>query len=282
MRIDLLTVPYDSGRRAERMGAGPLRFLELGLDGRLARSGHDVRPIAIERPPGLWSEAASAFELNRRIAGAVATSRQSGRFPLVLSGNCNSAIGVLAGLGEPRHTAIAWFDGHGDFNTPETTSSGFFDGMALSIATGDAWRALASSIDGFETVPPEHILLLGARDIDPAERERIDRMRVAWLPPARMHALTEVVARLRGTTAQLLLHVDVDVLDPSEAPTNHFGPADGLTARVLFDSVRTLGAAIPIRGAVIASWDPSLDRDNRLFDIACELIDTVLSIAPAS
>jgi arginase len=99
----------------------------------------------------------------------------------VLSGNCHSCLGTLAGLqaeqalGHPRRTGIVWFDAHADFNTPDTTPSGFFDGTALSAATGGSWRTLTSTIPGFRPVDEARVVLVGAGDIDPGVDDLLER-----------------------------------------------------------------------------------------------------------
>ena len=125
MDIQLLLVPYDSGNRGERMGAGPERLLEVGLERTLRESGHTVRTRIAELPPGSWhAEIRTSFELMRMLSIGVREALESGQFPMVLAGNCSTAVGTIAGLGS-QSTGVAWFDAHGDFNTPETTSSGF-------------------------------------------------------------------------------------------------------------------------------------------------------------
>jgi arginase len=86
----------------------------------------DVVPEA--DPP---AEVAVAFELDRLVSEQVCEAVAEGEFPLVLSGNCNTSIGTLAGVG-PEGLGVVWFDAHADFNTPETTTTGFMDGMGLA------------------------------------------------------------------------------------------------------------------------------------------------------
>jgi arginase len=279
MKIELITVPWDSGYRGLRMGAGPLRFLDAGIEQHLRDRGQEVKHSPIERAAGLWSEAASAFDLNRSIRQAVARARAEGRFPLVLSGNCNSAIGVLAALPRDEATAIGWFDAHGDLNTPETTGSGFFDGMALSIALGDAWRTLAESIEGYRPLDPTRVLLIGARDLDPAEDGRIAALGLTHLLPADIARLPSAIKAVSDRCSRLLLHVDLDVLDRSEAPANHYASSGGLTATQLLECVRDLHEAIPLEAAVIASWDPSFDEQSRMLGIGFDLVNTIVELA---
>ena len=164
MNVHLLLVPYDTARRGWRSGAGPEHLLQAGLTNHLQSNGHVVADIQVIEDDSAQApaEIRTAFELARRLAAAVRAARAAGRFPLVLSGNCNSAIGTLSGL-VPAPRAIFWFDAHGDCNTPETTASGFLDGTGLAAALGLCWRQLAASVPGFQPVAPEATFLLGAR-----------------------------------------------------------------------------------------------------------------------
>src|SRR4029077_13931674 len=118
-------------------------------------------------------------ELMRGVADEVRAARNAGRFPLVLSGDCLAAGGVIAGVGEG--TGVIWSDAHGDVNAPQTTMSGFLDGMTLATATGRCWMELARSIEGFEPVPENAVVLLGARDLDPGEETALARSKVVRL-----------------------------------------------------------------------------------------------------
>ena len=143
MKIRLFYVPYDSGRRSWRTGAGPERILAGGLIERLAAAGHPVATQVIEVAADSGTgEIATAFALNRRLAEGVADARAAGEFPVVLGGNCGTALGAVSGIGVEK-TALLWFDAHGDFNTPETTLGGFLDGMGLAIIAGHCFRRLA-------------------------------------------------------------------------------------------------------------------------------------------
>ena len=120
MDIQLLLVPYDSGQRGWRCGAGPEHLVRAGLPAHLQRQGHIVTAIHIieDDPAYPPAEIRTAFELARRLATTVRSARTAGHFPLVLSGNCNTAVGTLSGL-TPAGRATFWFDAHGDCNTPE-------------------------------------------------------------------------------------------------------------------------------------------------------------------
>src|SRR3712207_900590 len=175
MRIQIIQVPYDSGHRSVRMGRGPEHFVRNGLDETLRHNDHEVHTEMVEVTSTFRTEIKTAFELHLLVAERVRTAAQQGRFPLVLSGNCNTSVGTIMGL-DPHELGIIWFDGHADFNTPETTSSGFLDGMGLAIATGGCWKPMAQTIPGFRPIPEANAVLVGSRDIAPAERERLRKI----------------------------------------------------------------------------------------------------------
>jgi arginase family enzyme len=166
MDIQLLLVPYDTARRGWRSGAGPEHLLQAGLTAHLQNRGHSVADIQVieadsdQRP----AEISNAFELMRGVAVAVRSVRAAGQFPVVLSGNCNSAVGTLSGL-TPARRAIFWFDAHADCNIPDTTLTGFLDGTGLATALGLCWHQLSSTVSPRAT--RGHLLVGGPRPRSP-------------------------------------------------------------------------------------------------------------------
>src|ERR1044072_7120321 len=110
--IEIIQVPYDSAHRNARMGAGPEHFINNGVASFLHDRGYDVHLDSIEADASFPTEIKTAFELNRLLAECVRACVVNNRFPLVLSGNCNSSLGTLAVI-NVIDTGIIWFDGHG-------------------------------------------------------------------------------------------------------------------------------------------------------------------------
>src|SRR5215212_10088051 len=139
MNVSIIAVPFDSGQRDARMGRGPAALLGAGLAAQLERTGATVTVTFVDLPPSTFcSEITAAFALQSEVARHVASARAEGAFPIVLAGNCNTAVGTVSGMLAARDVmpVVCWFDAHADFNTPETTTSGFLDGMAVSMLTG--------------------------------------------------------------------------------------------------------------------------------------------------
>ena len=261
MKLRLLVVPYDSGHRGARMGAGPERLLELGIESALSSDGHEIQTTIVALPENAWtSEIGTAFELMRRVAGAIATSKES--LPIILAGNCITTIGALATYPAAR-TGIVWFDAHGDFNTPDTTTSGFLDGTALSTITGGSWRQLALSVPGFKPVAEDNVCIVGARDLDPTEKRQlrssgITTIQAGELASGLRSAIESIAKRVQG----LHVHIDLDVLDASVARANTYAVSGGLTVEELESALSTIGGAVPIAGITLSAYDPAADTDG--------------------
>ena len=270
--VELMIVPYDSGQRAKRMGAGPERLIDSGIADNLADAGYAVKRTSIELPDDFFpAEPAAAFALHKLLARAVGDASSRNAFPLVLSGNCNTCLGTLSGLRTPE-IGVAWFDAHGDFNTPETTPTGFFDGMSLAAATGRCWKEATSAIPGFQAVDERRVLHLGARDFDIGENALLAASKVEVVPASRVRqGLTAILTARQSHTRDVYIHLDMDVLDLSEGKVNAYSIPGGLIASELKQAIREIGAAFRIRAAAITAYDPTFDSDGTVARIAVEL-----------
>jgi arginase len=273
MDIDVIMVPYDSGLRRARMGLGPERLFEGGLEPLLRRLGHTVTVEEIEAQNPHRAEIATAFELCRVVSDRVRQSRRAGRFPLLLSGNCNIAVGGVAGCG-PDTTAVIWFDAHGESTTPETTASGFLDGMGISTLVGQCWRRLAQQIPGFAPVPGAQVLLVGSRDVEPDEEELLDRVGVRRV--TELDDLRSALGSMSEVIDGVYVHLDLDVLDPSEAVANQWTPPGGLTTEQLERAIREIQQHAPVKAVGIASYDPDCDRSQAALRAGCVAVASIV------
>ncbi|MFI5934133.1 arginase family protein [Actinoplanes sp. NPDC051494] len=273
--VRLIQVPYDSGHRAARMGAGPLALAGAGAAPRLRRRGHDVEERLVEASPSWRAEIGTAFELQRLVAGEAAGARGAGQLPILLSGNCNTTVGMLAAPAPQARVGVVWFDAHGDFNTPGTDASGFLDGHGLAMVTGRCWTALTASVPGFRPVPDHRVMLVGARSFDDGEQEALRSSSITRLTVAHARDATVVrqaVEALATHVDVVHLHVDLDVHDPGIAPANGYAAPDGMSAAEALRVVGVLTDRIPLASATLASYDPAYDPDQRMAEVALELL----------
>ena len=276
-RARILIVPYDSGQRGFRMGAGPKQLMRNGLAERVARLGFDVTVEEIEpsgSPP--HPEIATAFELARIISDRVHAAQQAGEIPLVFSGNCNTSLGTVSGL-DPKSRGVIWFDAHGDFNTPDTTIGGFLDGMALAALTGRCWKGPAATIARFEPVPDENVIQLGVRHLDPAEEELLRASSIGRAGADASDGDVDVLLdRLSTRVEGTYLHLDLDVLDVSEGRANTYACPGGYTREALAKILDRIAKKIPVKAMAVTAYDPAADTDKRVGDAAIGFVETVL------
>lgn len=282
----LLRAPYDSGHRDVRMGAGPTALSRAGAASRLRSRGHAVREELVAPASDWQAELATAFELQRLVAAAVADARAAGEVPLLLAGNCNTTLGVLAGMrADHRRVGLVWLDAHGDFNTPEEDTSGFLDGQGLAMMVGRCWRALAGDVPGFQPLPERDVVLVGARDLSEAQVAVLERSALTWLRPEQVRRPADLAGALDGLARRVdavHFHVDLDVHDPSIAPANGYAAPDGLTAEEVLGVLLATAARLPVVSATLASYDPAYDIEDRMRTTALALLEQVAAVAVVS
>ncbi|MEO5817240.1 MAG: arginase family protein [Gemmatimonadaceae bacterium] len=274
MKIDLILVPYDSAQRGVRMGAGPEHLIASGLPGHLERLGHVVELTTVDPPLESWrAEIHTAFELAALIAASVRDSQRRGAFPVVLAGNCFASLGAVTALG--AGTGVLWFDAHGDFNTPETTTGGFLDGMALATLTGRCFTGMCARLPGFVPIREQHAWLLGTRDLDPAEEEVLLDSLIGRVGAESIGA--ELMERIRwelDSPRQIHVHLDLDVLDPSDGHVNDYACEGGVSAANLRLAMRSLGALDTVAALTLSAYDPSFDSDGRVCATAFDVLES--------
>jgi arginase len=279
LNVQIITASYDSGYRDWRMGRGPAHIVEHGLRDVLVQQGYSVSSTDVN--VDFVTENAAAFGVCRALSERVKAAREAQAFPILLTGNCGNALGTLAGL-EIGKTGIVWFDAHGEFNTPDTTRSGFLDGMGLATITGRCWKVLASTVPGFSPMPDNHIILIGARELDLEERALLESSSVGSISAAQVrdlgvqNALAPHLERLRQEVEQVYVHLDLDVLDPTEAQANSFPVPEGLTVAEVKKAIEAVKAQFRIAAGGLASYDPSCDLDNRALNASLELLRTLI------
>lgn len=258
--ISLIALPYDSGRWNERMGRGPTDLLENGLPERLRENQHDVEVRTVRLLETFHSEGQGLVALQNLAVPIVREAIGRERRVLILSGNCGpAALSAVSAL-DPKTTGVIWFDAHGDFNTPDTSASGFLDGMSLAILTGRCWPALAARFAGFQPVPEANIILVGARDLDSPEATALSQSAITVVAPTKMDAFVRALEALSERLENIYVHLDIDVLDNSEGPANSYASAGGLSAKALYSALETLEQSGRIRIASITSYEPACDR----------------------
>jgi arginase len=219
------------------------------LDERLDRFPIPEHAITLDSPlPATAGAEQAMLEHYRLTADATASVRR----PLLLSGDCLTAVGMLAGL-QRRHpdVAIVWLDAHGDFNTPQITTSGYLAGMSLAMLTGRSPAPFCGPLQ-LRPVRDDAVVLIDARDLDPAERDALDTSHVVRVPPDPQAVRT---ALIRLSAPAVYLHVDVDIIDGDELPGLRFPTAAGHSLAQIEECLTTiLTTGEPTAACIACAW----------------------------
>jgi arginase len=248
----------------------------------LAATGSEVRSEVLEVTSPFRAEIATAFELFGMVAERVHEAAGVGVFPLVLSGNCNATVGVVAGLAgafPDEEVGIVWFDSHADFNTPETTTSGFLDGMGLATAVGHCWAGMRRAVPAFRPVREENVVLIGSRGVSPVENERLRKSGVTVVEELSLRelggrrALGIALNAVGGRVRRVHVHLDLDVHDPEAVgPANEFASEGGISAEEAQACVWAIRECFEVTSATVASYDPSFDHEGRVLRAGIALV----------
>lgn len=218
------------------------------------------RTVAPHLPSGdPWERMAVLYAA---VADAVGAEVAAGRVPVVVSGDCTTSMGTVAGL--QRHgvaPALIWFDGHGDVQSPETSASGYLGGFPVRQLAGGADRTVPERL-GLTPVPQEDIVLVDARDLDPPE--------VAYLAASAIRRVP--VGAVPLPDGPIYLHLDCDVVDGADLPGLLFPAAGGPSLPAVAAAVRGVLASGQVAAVGLGcTWRPGSGAAAVLQDLAREL-----------
>jgi arginase family enzyme len=243
----------------------PLVAGALGVEPRFIGSAGEVRETRYEED---LSESRGCL---LEAGGQVDDALSGGNTPVLLAADCAVAASTLPAVGRNRPDArILWLDGHGDYNTPETSGSGYLGGMCLSAATGE-WDAGL----GGEAVAAGQVVLAGVRDLDPGERELLERSRATVIGASPVETLVAAKNALEG--APVFMHLDLDVIDPEHFPAAVPAPG-GLHPDKLYDLFDSVLEDSELVGIEITNFDAPDDEEARAVatETAMHVLEPVL------
>jgi arginase len=285
--VSLIKMPYRGERNLPDLSDSPDYLEKGGLAKLLEDEGWRVRPVSTvaltpeeQKAYGEWNRLGLA---NGHLAQIVAAELKEGRFPVGLLANCSALMGMLGGLQHagkaeaPLRVGLVFIDAHGDFNTPETTLSGMLGGMPVAVSAGLGLQRLRVKSGLDPALPDRHIVLAAARDLDPLEKEALDRSAVERLSvediKTRSPAIDRQMDRLSGLADLIYVHVDIDVLDPPEVRGHPLTVPNGPTSAELATALTQMFRH-PKAAAFGVASTPSgdQDRDGRSRQAAYNLI----------
>ena len=294
--VSILGVPLGYGASMAGVDIGPAALRVARLNQRIARLGysvHDLGDMRLERPQSL-PEADDKLKYVREISNAceqlaveVEEILKAQQLPLIVGGDHSIAMGSFAGAASfykkrEESLGLIWFDAHADMNTPETTPSGNIHGMPLAVLLGFGAPELTNVAGFAPKIDPKCCAHVGARDIDPGERELIRKLGMRFFTMREidergmkdcMDDAIKIASRASGGYA---VTFDVDVLDPGDAPGSGTLVRGGLTYREAHLGMEKIAEAGGMRMLEIVEINTALDVNNKTAELGVELILSAL------
>jgi arginase len=296
--VHIIGVPLDLGGGRRGVDMGPSAFRIAGLGERIAALGHPVVdrgdlevPIPETRHSGDPSK--KYIDEIATVCGTLfdtaRTSLAAGALPLVLGGDHSLAAGSVAATAahlreRGESFGLIWVDAHGDMNTPASSGSGNVHGMPLAALLGSEPAEL-SGLGGFSPkIDPEHVVLIGVRNLDDVEKQRVrdSRIHVYTMKDIDRSGIAAVIEQAIGLagagTAGLHVSFDLDVCDPSIAPGVGTPVKGGLDYREAHMVMEVLADSGRLLALDMVEVNPTLDVRNSTAELGTELVLSALGM----
>ncbi len=296
LKVSIANVHLDLGAGRRGVDMGPSAIHLAGLKAGIEELGHQVvenYAVTVPTPemqaPGdpharyLREIAACCAELADRVELAL----DRGWFPVVLGGDHSVAIGTISGLArhwrkKGKRIGVIWSDAHTDMNTPDISPSGNIHGMPLAVLLGHGAPELVAIAGSEPALRAEDVVVIGARDIDGAERDFVKKCGVRVYTMSELDergtaaCVREAIDRVTTYTAGVHLSFDLDGVDPQHAPGVGTAVPGGLDLRESHLLCEKVAQTRKVLGVEMVELNPVLDSENRTGKLAVWLILSAL------
>ncbi|MCP9480392.1 arginase family protein [Shimia sp. CNT1-13L.2] len=227
--------------------------------------------FVLNDPSGIADRSAESLSRGHRpIADIVAKAATKGEVPFSIAGDCCASLPVMAGLQKAGLAPVlVWLDAHGDFNTYETSPSGFLGGMPLAMMVGKGDLSIARA-SGQRPVTESDVWLVEARDLDPLEAEAV---RSSNLNRLDLSMFADIVL-----DRPVHLHIDNDVVDAVDVPANNYPVDDGPRLEEVIEACRTFAAQNRICAVSLSGWNGHLDCDGQTAAACRQLLAAIAEV----
>jgi arginase len=297
-KIRILGIPMDLGQARRGVDMGPSALRYAGLFERLRSLGYEVEDAGNVAVPDRdepqvqqheWTE--SGCGGMRHLPEVVAAGRAiyevsrecafTPELPVFLGGDHSIAIGTVGGTAAAGPIGLVWIDAHGDFNTPDTSPSGNIHGMPVAVLTGQGCPDLVHLGHPGPKVQPDHVCMIGIRDLDPGERAALaaSGIRVYTMRDIDERGMAAVARQtLESLRAVPRIHVslDMDSIDPGVTPGVGTPVPGGLTFREAHLLMEILAESGKVDAIDVVEINPILDHGNTTAEMAVALVASLL------
>jgi len=290
--IAILGAPLDLGASRRGVDMGPSALRLAGLNARLSSLGYEIEDlgnVSVAQQESTPTGAQNAKYLPQiaktcaSLAAMVESVVNAGKFPLVLGGDHSIAVGTISGVGHAyrqrgENIGLIWIDAHADMNTPESSPSGNVHGMPLACCLGRGPKELTGIFNYAPKVEGRNVVLVGIRDVDIRERGAVRDSGLTAFTMREIderglrNIMEEAIARATDGTAGFHLSLDMDSVDPAEAPGVGTPVRGGMTYREAHLAMETICDCTRMTSMEIVEVNPVLDEANRTASLGVELV----------
>src|SRR3990167_6878556 len=290
-KVRIIGVPLDLGQERRGVDMGPSALRVAGLNDRIRELGFEVEDAGNLHVPIREMHAAGDHRAKylaeiadtcKRHAHWVLKTLRQGYFPLVLGGDHSIAVGTVAGVSEfyrrkKKPVGLIWVDAHADMNTPEISPSGNIHGMPLACCLGYGPAELTHLFDFSSSVPPRNAVLVGVREVDPHEKRIVAESGLTVYTMRDIDerglrtVMEEAIAIADRDTAGFAVTLDMDFVDPAEAPGVGTPVRGGATYREAHLVMEMIADARRMLSLEIVEINPVIDVANKTAALAVEL-----------
>jgi arginase len=221
-------------------------------------------------------------ELCNDLAQSTSTLTKEKKPFVVLAGDHTSAIGTWSGVSTAKRKegdlGLIWIDAHMDSHTPDTSPTGNLHGMPVACLLGYGEKSLTTIGDELPKIKPENICIIGARCYEPGEENLLKSLgvKIFYMDEVRERGiktiLAEAVDQVTQHTTGYGISIDIDSMDPKDAPGTGVAEPDGIIANELCEALSGLGKDSRLAGIEIAEFDPSRDDEHKTEKLVIKLI----------
>ncbi|MDB0567756.1 arginase [Ralstonia solanacearum] len=291
--IDLIGAAIGCGAQDDGCRDGPRALLQAGALQRLQTSdthGGLVHGIELATPAGHSRSARLAAlpgvaGFARALADATAHSVHEGHVPVVIGGDHSCAIGTWSGVASALRPAgplgLIWIDAHLDSHTPQTSDSGAIHGMPLAALLGHGPRELTQVREAGPKLLPQHVVVIGARSYEPAERALIDRLGVRVIDAGEVArgglraVMADAIRIVTADTAAFGVTLDLDAFDPAVAPGVGSPEPGGLTGQDMTQALAACARDARFAAFELVEYNPRHDKGGITARLALDLLGAV-------
>lgn len=290
-KVRIIGVPLDLGQERRGVDMGPSALRVAGLNDRIRELGFEVEdagnlhvPIREMRAAGdhRAKYLAEIATVSQHHAAWVRRTLRQGFLPLVLGGDHSIAAGTVAGVSsyyrrKNKSIGLIWVDAHADMNTPETSPSGNIHGMPLACCLGYGPKELTHLAGYAPSVPPRNAVLVGVRDVDAREKGIVKQSGLTVYTMRDIDerglrtVMEEAIAIADRDTAGFAVTLDMDFVDPAEAPGVGTPVRGGATYREAHLVMEMVADSKRMLSLEIVEVNPVIDVANKTAALAVEL-----------